>query len=165
MSINTDTVQGFQRCLEASLRYLSYRSRSEQELNSYLRRRGFDECCINRVIIRLREQGLVDDITFAESWKEYRERLNPRSRATLRQELLKKGIDSEVADGVLDEVDDEFNAYRVAKRKENLLAGLDYSSFRHKLSGFLKQRGFNYEVCKRTVDCLWRESREEGQDV
>ena len=69
----------FQRCLNAAFRYLSYRPRSEAELRERLKRRGFEADSMEAVLTRLREQGLVDDLAFAQFWKDNRETFRPRS--------------------------------------------------------------------------------------
>ena len=52
----------FHRCLNAASRYLGYRPRSESEIRGRLQRHGFDGDCIEAVIAKLKEQGLVDEL-------------------------------------------------------------------------------------------------------
>jgi regulatory protein len=148
----------FQRCLNAAFRYLSYRPRSEAELRERLKRRGFDADSVEAVLVRLREQGLVDDLAFAEFWKGNRESFRPRSRALTALELRQKGVAKAVIDQVVADVDDEDNAYRAAQSRAHRLPGSDYQGFRHRLSGYLKRRGFGYRVITHTVERLWQES-------
>ena len=145
-----------EECLKAAYRLLGYRQRSEIELRNKLSSR-FTKAAIDAVIERLRDKHMVDDIAFAQYWRERREMLNPRSRRMVCIELRQKGIDKEVISKVLVSYNDEENAYRAAKKKANLLSKECYGNFRHKISSFLMRRGFNYEVTKQTVDRLWRE--------
>ncbi len=94
------------RCINAALRYLSYRPRSEVELRTRLRQRGFDGAVIEEVMPRLKEQGLVDDVAFAQFWKENRETFRPRSRRMLAREMRGKGVAPEVVEEALHGVDD-----------------------------------------------------------
>jgi SOS response regulatory protein OraA/RecX len=41
--------------------------------------------------------------------------------------------------------------------KARALRGLNYPSFRKKLTTFLRRRGFDYEVTSRTVEQMWKE--------
>ncbi len=125
-----------------------------------LRRRGFDEHSIEEAILKLKEQGLVDDLAFAQFWKDNRESFSPRSQAMLQRELRQKGIPPHIIDKVAEEVDDQASAYRSAQKKAAKLTLSDYPSFRHKLSNFLKRRGFNYEVTQHTINQLWQELKE-----
>jgi regulatory protein len=145
-----------EECLKAAYRLLGYRQRSEIELRNKLSSR-FAKAAIDTVIERLRDKHMVDDIAFAQYWRERRETLNPRSRRMVSLELRQKGIDKEVISNILCGYNDEENAYRAAKKKANLLSKEGYGNFRRKMGSFLIRRGFNYEVTKQTVDRLWRE--------
>ncbi len=149
----------FQRCLNAAFRYLSYRPRSEAELRERLKRRGFEADSVEATLVRLREQGLVDDLAFAEFWKDNRESFRPRSRWLTALELRQKGVANDIIDQVVADVDDEDNAYRAAQSRANHLPDSDYQGFRHRLGGYLKRRGFGYSVITHTVERLWQESK------
>ncbi len=146
-----------QSCLDAAYRYLSYRPRSEFELKAHLRGRGFNDSSIQDALLRLKEQGLLDDLAFAQFWKENRESFSPRSQMMLQRELRQKGVASHIVTEVAEGIDEEASAYRAAQRKVKKLASADYDSFCRRLGAFLKQRGFNYEVARHTVNQLWHE--------
>ena len=105
----------FHRCLNAAARYLSYRPRSEFELRERLLRHGFDSDSVAAVIAKLKEQGLVDDLAFAQFWKDNRESFSPRSQWLTRSELRQKGVADGIIDQVIDAVDDDESAYRAAR--------------------------------------------------
>jgi len=147
----------FHRCLGAAFRYLGYRPRSESEVKERLQRRGFDDDCIEAVIARLKEQGLVDDLAFAQFWKDNRESFSPRSERLTKLELRRKGVVSDIIDQVVDSIDDGDSAHRAALGKARHLSVADYQSFRRRLGEYLKRRGFNYEVINHTVERVWQE--------
>jgi len=146
--------------LNAALRFLGPRPRSEGEIRVRLSRRGFDAVAIEQTIARLRERGLVDDAAFAQFWRENRENFRPLSRRLMGLELRRMGVDAETVAEATGGLDDEANAYRAAQRKIRSLAGLDYPAFRKRLGGFLRRGGFDYEVVNRTVDRVWQEKAE-----
>ncbi|HEY87573.1 MAG TPA: regulatory protein RecX [Dehalococcoidia bacterium] len=147
----------FHRCFDAAVHYLSYRPRSESEIRERLQRRGFDGDNIEAVIAKLKEQGLVSDIAFAQFWKDNRESFSPRSQWLTRLELRRKGVTTDIIDQVVDEVDDADNAYRAALSKARGLPLSDYQGFRRRLGDYLKRRGFGYEVINYTVERIWQE--------
>jgi len=149
-----------QRCLNAALRYLTYRPRSESELRERLQRRGFSEDNVATAIARLREQGLVDDLAFAQFWKENRQSFSPRSQWLTRHELKQKGVADEVIERVVADVDDEGSAYRAAIARAHSLPAVDYQGFRRRLGEYLKRRGFGYGVINNTVKKGWEEVKE-----
>ncbi|MFC1939838.1 regulatory protein RecX [Chloroflexota bacterium] len=146
----------FQRCLNAATHYLGYRPRSEAELRRKLGQRGFDRDTQEAVITRLKNQGLVDDMAFAQFWKENRESFNPRSRQLTRLELRQKGLDDGIVEQVVAAIDDDDSAYRVALNKARSLPHSDYQKFRRRLGEHLRRRGFSYGVINHTVERLWQ---------
>lgn len=151
----------FQRCLNAALHYLGYRPRSEAELRQRLGRRGFDGDNIEAALVKLKEQGLVDDLAFAEFWKENRQSFSPRSQWLTRVELRQKGVAEDIIGQVVAEVDDEDSAYRAAIARARNLPMTDYQSFRHRLGEYLKRRGFGYRVINHTAQKVWQERGEQ----
>ncbi len=145
------------RALAQALNFLSYRPRSKAEIKTKLSRLGYEEEIIQKTINRLQEMGLADDAAFAKFWKENRESFSPRSKRLLARELRGKGIDPELIGEVINEVDNELEAYRAGQKKARSLSQLNYFDFRKKLSAFLYRRGFNYEVIKPVVERLWQE--------
>jgi regulatory protein len=144
------------RCLQAATHYLGYRPRSEFELRERLRRRGFDESVIGTAVTKMKEQGLVNDLDFTRFWKENRDLFSPRSQWLTRVELRRKGVPDNIIDQVA-EVNDGDSAYRAAQGKARRLPRSDYQDFRRRLGGYLKRRGFSYEVINNTIERLWRE--------
>lgn len=146
-----------QRCLHAALRYLSFRPRSEAELRFRLSRRGFDGETIAHVLTKLKEQHLVDDVAFAQFWRDNRQVFSPRSRRLIEQELSSKGVAAETIAEVTARLDDELQAYEAAQRKLRHAKALAYPDFCRKLGAFLRRRGFNYETIRHTIDRAWKE--------
>ena len=147
----------FHRCLNAANHYLSYRLRSESELRERLHQRGFNGDGVEAVLVKLKEQGLVDDMAFAQFWKDNRESFSPRSQWLTKLELRQKGVANNIIDQIADTIDDEDSAYRAALSKARSLSLSDYQSFRRLLGDYLKRRGFGCGVINRTVERLWQE--------
>jgi regulatory protein len=151
------TADRHRRCLNAAVRYIGYRPRSESEVRQRLQQRGFENKYIEKVVNDLKVQGLIDDTAFARFWKENREDFSPRSRWLTGVELRRKGINPELIDLVVNEVDDSDAAYRAALHKSRHLPSSDYQLFRRRLGEHLKRRGFSYELINRTIDRVWQE--------
>ncbi len=147
----------FHRCRNAAVHYLSYRPRSEFELRERLHRRGFDDDSVEAVLAKLKERGLVDDVAFAQFWKDNRESFSPRSQWLTKLELRQKGVTGAVIDQVVNAIDDGDSAYRAAQSRVRSLPLGDYQGFRRRLGEYLKRRGFGYRVINHTVERLWQE--------
>ena len=152
----------FQSCLNTAFHFLSFRPRSEAETRQRLKRRGFADEDIRRVISKLMQLGLLDDNAFAEFWKENRTSFRPRSSGMLKAELQRKGVESEVIRNVTEDIDDMENAYRLAISKARTIPVVEYQIFRRKLGGYLERRGFNYGVINSAVKRAWQERRQDS---
>jgi regulatory protein len=154
-----------QRCLNAACSYLSYRPRSEAELRTRLFKRGFAENDVEQVVTHLNEIRLIDDVAFAQFWKDNRESFRPRSQRLTLLELRQKGVDNAIARQVASTIDDADSAYRAASVKARRLTAIDYDTFRRRLGDYLRRRGFSYGVASKTVERLWHEKDQQPGDV
>lgn len=143
--------------LEAALRLLTYRPRSERELRDRLARKGFPPEIVAATLGRLRELGYLDDAAFARFWTETRQALRPRSRRLVAGELRRRGVAQLTAEAATADISDEEAAYQAASRRLRALRGLEYPRFRERLGGFLTRRGFGYDVARRTIERCWAE--------
>lgn len=155
----------FQRCLNSAFHFLSFRPRSESEIKERLERKGYDAENIEKVLVRLKRSNLVDDAAFAEFWKDNRNSFKPRSQMMVKQELRRKGLESEVIEEALEDIDDAGNAYRAALVKARSLPAADYQIFHRKLGGYLQRRGFNYGVINNVIKQIWQEKIQENNQV
>jgi len=147
----------YQKCLNAALKFLAYRPRSEFEVKDRLRRRGFIQEDIDKVTDKLREQGFIDDSAFAEYWRENRESFSPRSRYLMATELARKGVKGVVIDEAVSKLNESESAYRAALPRAHRLSLSDHEVFRTRLGGYLRRRGFSYDVINNTIEKIWRE--------
>lgn len=145
--------------MDRALHFLGYRARSESEVRERLRRYGYGEGTVERVVERLEELGYLDDEEFARlKAREKARRYGPR-RVSI--ELRKSGVDAEIARGA---VEDEFAekseleaAFSAASRRYNGLgsdaagAGARADATARRVYGFLMRRGYSTEVCAKVA--------------
>jgi len=144
----------YERGKNAAMNLITYRPRSEREIEQKLRQKKFEPDTIERVLTRLRELDLVDDAAFARYWIDQRETFKPRSRMALRQELQQKGISREIMDELLEEIDETTAAFRAVQKKALRWRTLPEDEYRHKVTGFLQRRGFHYGVIRDVLTAL-----------
>lgn len=105
------------RAYNCAVSLLSRRDHSEYELLMKLRQKGYAQGC-ERAAERLKEQGYLDDLRFAQSYAAELIRLKGYGKGRVKQELFKKGVSSEITAQVLDEADfDEDRLAQIIDRK------------------------------------------------
>lgn len=141
---------------QCALDLLNYRPRSEKEIRQRLTDKGFQPDQIDQVVEKLTDANLVKDEAFARMWVESRNEFHPRGRRLLRYELRSKGITEPHIDSALKELPGEEElAKKAAIQYARRLNGLDWLTFKNRLSGFLARRGFSYATIAPIVKTLW----------
>jgi regulatory protein len=144
--------------LQREVNFISYRPRSQAEIERNLRKHEVAEDLIPAVIERLKAGHLLDDSDFARRWVEDRAAFKPRGAYALRMELRQKGLPDAIIEQTLQQIDEETLARQAAQRKLRQLKSLDWADFRNKLSAHLARRGFGYqlvaEVCRESWESL-----------
>jgi regulatory protein len=144
--------------LDNAVKFISYRSRTQSEIRRKLSEKGFSEQDIDKVLERLRSNGLVADDQYARSWVESRSAAHPRSRRLMAMELRQKGVsDSDIDKALEGTEDDDELAYQAAAQYAHRLASLEWDKFRERLSGYLLRRGFAYGTIAPLVRRVWSE--------
>jgi regulatory protein len=146
---------------QQALRFLSYRPRSTAEVEAALLRKGHAEDVVAEAIARLQRGGLIDDEAFARFWVDNRTQFKARSAKALRYELRQKGVEKEVIDEAVEEVDDEAAAWAAVESKVGRWEALEQRDFEQKVIAHLGRRGFNFDVARRTARRAWN-SKDEG---
>lgn len=152
-----------QSARKAALRALSRRPRSEKEIREHLRQKRLPETVVEEEVERLKGAGLLDDEAFAQAWVGDRQERSPRGQRLLRNELLRRGVRAEVANGAVSSVDDGTAALAVARGRAHRLEGLDFRQFGQRLAGFLERRGFGYAEVEAAVRTVWNENAPESE--
>lgn len=152
------------KAVEACVRLLTYRPRSESELLRRLAQKGYDPAIAHEALEKVRALGYVNDEDFARFWVQNREQFKPMGARRLRSELMAKGVDRDIAQEVIEEelpAEEDANALRAARGKLRTYAGADYPTFRRRMGGFLARQGYGWDTSSRVMKQLWAELRPE----
>jgi len=145
-----------------ALNLLSRRSRSVAEMTRYLEGKGYAPSTLKAVLIRLEDEGLINDDRFAKDWIENRNTFRPRSQSQLRAELRFKGLAESCIDSALEEsgVDDLTLAMSAARKQVHRYFSTDFEIYRKKLGNALLRRGFSYATVNETLRSVWNEMQQ-----
>lgn len=139
---------------------LRQRPRSEYEIRSRLKLKGYDEEVVEEVISALKRIGEIDDEKFAHIWVESRMQMNPMGDVVLKHELKAKGVSDSIIEATLANKAQKFDEYEVAfhmaKEQFDRFKKLDRQKATKRVYDFLMRRGFAYDTVSKIVEVLTR---------
>jgi regulatory protein len=157
----------YESLINASIRFVSFRPRSEHELRAYIDRKLKKEhttvnAVIEQVVVRMRDLGYLDDRKFARWWVEQRQSFKPKGNRLLQMELRAKGIPQDVITDVLSApVDGETvaehqlaGALVALEKKISVWRAYPSDVKQKKAYDFLRRRGFDTMTISRVVDAI-----------
>ena len=153
------------RTYARSLDMLARAPRSVRDLRRRLLLKGELQADVDAAIGRLTAAGLLDDAAYARAFVRSKVSSQGFSRRRLQQELAKRGVARDIADGAItevlhdDEVDEVGNVERAALKKLRTLRGLDEETQRRRLYAYLARRGYEAIDVRAVVDRLRRQHR------
>jgi len=134
---------------KACFNLIKFRPRSEYELRSRLKRKGFEKEIIDKAIAYISKIGLVDDLAFARLWVESRIK-KPLGLNRLSFELKIKGIDKKIIEQVISEFNlpqkEEEVVRNLLKQKLKKLSNLDKNKIKNRLWAFFLRKGFSKDI-------------------
>ncbi len=148
-------MDNFNKFYERTLRFLSFRPRSEKEITDYLKKKKSDDLTAKKIVEKLKEHKFLNDEEFAKWWIEQRTRVKPRADRVIKFELIQKGIDKEMINNLLAEGlgSDLKKAESLAEIRMKRLKKIDdKKKVYEKLGRFLASKGFNYDIIKEVID-------------
>lgn len=136
-----------------AIKYVSLRLKSQKEIITYLKQKGYNEDVIDLVLQLLKEYKLVDDQMVAKAY------INSHpgyGRKLITLKLLQKGINKEIIDKCCNEL--EFSSEKIESIAFKYLKNktLDAKTSA-KLYRFLASRGFELNEISKTVKKLFKE--------
>jgi regulatory protein len=145
---------------DRALNMLAFRGRASRELARSLERKGEPKELVDRAIVRLTEQGLLDDAAFAESFTRAKVLGAQQSRRRVQQDLARKGVAREVTDAAIatvfeeEQVDQREIVEQAARKKLVSLRKLDPAVRRRRLYAFLARRGYDSDDIRAAMDAV-----------
>jgi regulatory protein len=162
MSLTAEEVEQIQRgevrqeCFDAAMRYLESRLHSRSELRRKLMRKEFGPSIIDGVLDDLTRMNYLDDSRFAVAKATSAARHKSHGPRRAMMELMRAGVQSEVAKKATaavydDKADTLAIAMKLAERQAGRLKRLDPAVAKRRLVSMLLRRGFDFEAIKPVV--------------
>jgi len=149
---NNSSEEKLQKLLDKVYRFLSFRPRSEKEIADYFKKRKIAAELTRKLFKILREQKLIDDFGFAQWWVEQRESFRPKGKIALKAELKQRGINDQIIEKILSQVDEFALAKKAVQKKIKIYKKLSPKEFQQKIFTFLSSRGFSWQTIEKIID-------------
>ena len=134
---------------EAALRSLTASAKSCHELSASLARKGYPEHVVEAVIDRLNHVGLLNDRQYAQNLVRARHEERGLARRAIAMELSRRGIEADIAEAALREIDQASEAEAAQLLAHKLLArsrGMDSSVRIRRAASSLARKGYSPTV-------------------
>jgi len=151
------------RAVTTAMRALDQRMQISKELRTRLLRKGFEPETIASALQKLVDYGYLNDERFAELWIENRLAHRPRGKRMLEQELRQKGVDREIVQETVAnlDIDDRASALDLAHKRLRSVQNLPPDEQKKKLTGILARRGFDYATIRATLEAVFGDQNDE----
>lgn len=137
---------------DTAMNFLSFKPRTEREVNIKLKEKEFSDEVINKVITFLKKYNYINDRKYCEMYISDGMRLKKKGKYLLKFELIQRGIDEKIISEVFDEI--EVNEVELAKtlikKKYNLQDEITDKE-KQKIYGMLARKGYSYSDIKQAL--------------
>lgn len=139
----------YERLVNAAIRFVSFRPRSEKELRDFLTKKldkwkVSGSVLLDKVIARMADLGYMDDAKFAEWWVEQRTDFKPKGNQLIKFELRAKGV----ADAVIASVLASRGAESLVEAAKHALGRKQFKT-PQQFYNFLARRGFDSDTIRK----------------
>ena len=140
--------------LSRALHYLSWRSRTRNEVIQHLRQKEYTETEITDALHRLADYGYVNDDAYMKQVTESILAHPGKGKNSIKGKVRHKGIDEELVHQHIENYDNEVDeekarllAQKLVKQSQNL----PWRKIQEKINRQLMSKGFDQEVIQRTL--------------
>ncbi|CAB4603607.1 MAG: recombination regulator RecX [Actinobacteria bacterium] len=133
------------RARNVLLYQLSKSAKSKDQCRKILANRGIDSEIAEKVLDRFEEAQIIDDAVFARAFTNSRIRGKGLAKTAIARELREKGVDQELIETALQELDNEgelARATELAVNRVRRMGHLEKLVIQRRLSGFLARKGY-----------------------
>tara|TARA_B100001287_G_scaffold37954_1_gene27237 strand:+ start:2709 stop:3152 length:444 start_codon:yes stop_codon:yes gene_type:complete len=141
----SDNQEAVNKAIEVSVKFCSYRERSEKEIIKKLTDKKFSKEIISSTLRKMKDLNFVNNLRFAKSFSRGKNRGNRWGKIKIRYELVGKGLNDEEITIGLDSIDSKMYEESLKKNIE-IFRKKNKSDNNNKLIGHLARKGFEMNL-------------------
>lgn len=143
------------KAFNRALNFLSYQMRSEFEVKKKLLDAGFGESVVLEAIRKLEKLGFLNDETYSKALLETKKKNAKKGPRAIKQDLIKKGIDKETQNKVLDSFTHKEQlaiAMELAQKAIRANHNKTPVQIKQKVQDVLLRKGYSFSIANEILD-------------
>ena len=143
-------------CRNYALRLITHKDRTEKEMREKLRQKGYDENIIEDELAFLKDYGYINDEEYARRFINDAQNLKKWGKIRIARELLRRGIEREIADIAIENAFVEDGGERVKEQLEIRFKDSDFSNIkeRTRIFNYFLRRGYTAEEIRGAMNSV-----------
>lgn len=154
-------IEEFEHAKSLTLKYLSYKPRTNFEITKYLKKKNIEGEVIKKVIEEIKNLGLINDDEYARQYALELIRKGKAGFNVIITKLIKRGIKAEKAKTLLNNLFKEGEelkmAFNLAEKKFKTIKHKEKQKIIKSINDFLIRKGFNFEIVNKVIRKLWKD--------
>ncbi|OCA83325.1 recombination regulator RecX [Bacillus sp. FJAT-27225] len=132
-----------------AIHFLAHKMRSEKEVRKYLKEKQLEEAAINEVLVRLTEQGYLNDREYANAYVRTQENTTDKGAYVVRMALKERGVADSLIEEALKQYTQEAQfekAKSLAEKYARKYASDSEKVLKQKLDAMLRRKGYQTDA-------------------
>jgi regulatory protein len=139
----------------SAVHYLSFRMRTEKEIEVYLKEKEIEPFVIKEIIVKLKEQSYLNDAEFAVAYVRTQVQTTLKGRQVISQELVEKGVAKNTIEDALMEYSEKEELEHAIKLVHKYSPKYKNDAFKimiQKVEQALMRKGYSFSVIKVAIE-------------
>ncbi|WP_043930920.1 recombination regulator RecX [Bacillus sp. EB01] len=132
-----------------AINYLAHKMRTEKEIYSYLKEKKLEDAAISEVIIRLKEQGYLNDAEYADAYVRTQISTTNKGTYVVKMELKERGVDEALIADAMEQFTQEQQfekAKLLAEKYARKYSSESERVLKQKLDAMLRRKGYQTDA-------------------
>jgi regulatory protein len=151
------------KAFNSAIHYLSFRMRTEKEVQDHLKKKEVEEAVIGEVILKLTKYKYLDDSEFAKAYVNTQINTSDKGPGAVERELAEKGVDKPLIDGALTVFTQEIQLEKAIALTNKLFKKYKRDSLivaKQKTEQNLVRKGYSFSI----INLAWEETDNEKSE-
>lgn len=140
-----------------ALKYLNFKMRTKKEIREYLKQKEIPNALISNILVRLEKEKYINDSHYANCYIKDSLKFLKDGPNKIKMKLKNLGIEENVIDVYLTKIDEDIWLCKIKdiiQKKYQANHSYSMQKFKNKITMYLFQNGYPYDIIYPTLDSL-----------